>query len=54
MAITVEHADLDGVTGPARFLELVKRGFVSDLGNPSEHVKGVPEPGVTEFSIAWT
>ena len=54
MAITVEHADIDGVTRPARFLELVKRGFVSDLGNPVEHVKGVPDPGITEFTLEWT
>jgi hypothetical protein len=53
MAITVEHAEIDGVTRPARLLELVTRGFVSDLGDPARHVKGVPDPGVTQFSIAW-
>lgn len=54
MAITIEHAKIDSVEGPARFLELVKRGFVSDLGNPTEHINDVPEPGVKEFSISWT
>lgn len=53
MAITVEHAEIGGVTRPARLLELVTHDFVSDIGDPARHVEGVPKPGVTEFSIAW-
>ncbi|MBI4426605.1 MAG: trypsin-like peptidase domain-containing protein [Candidatus Kerfeldbacteria bacterium] len=53
MAITVEHAGLDGAIRPTRLLELVRLGFVSDFGNPALHVKGVPEPGIKKFSIGW-
>ena len=53
MAITIENAEINGVRRPARVLELVKHGFITDLGDPVRHVVGIPEPGITDFTIAW-
>lgn len=51
--IVVKHAEVDNIKGPIRLLELMRRGFVDDLGNAASHVVGVPAPEVQQFSMAW-
>ena len=53
MAIVVKQVEVDGMSGPVRLIELLRRGFIEDHGKAQDHIYGIPGPDSKQFSMAW-